>query len=328
MIALYSCLLPRSCVQKSCNNLQAFPTRNLKTPGSEKSRRAILFPGQGAQYVGMGKDLYLSYPSARRVFEEADETLGMNLSKLIFDGQQKDLMMTQNAQPAILATSIATFKVLESEYGFDIASSCVYALGHSLGEYSALVVTKSLSLHDAFRLVRRRGEAMADTVSQLGVKTAMSALIVREENLPKLRGAINEVCSTLPEGEFVELANLNSKSFQAVISGTSFGVDQASRVLQSKRLAARAVDLPVSAPFHCKLMQPAADNMQAALKGVKFEKPIVDVISNVNASPISSADDIPSLLERQVTSTVQWQRSIKYCRERGVNSFILFGPAR
>ncbi|CAG8617726.1 491_t:CDS:2, partial [Acaulospora colombiana] len=275
----------------------------------------------------MGKDLYLNYPSARHVFEEADETLGLNLSKLIFDGQQKDLMMTENAQPAILATSIATFKVLESEYGFDIATSCSYALGHSLGEYSALVVTKALSLYDAFKLVRRRGEAMASTVASLGVKTAMAALIVREENLPKLRGAIEEVCSTLPDGEFVELANLNS-SFQAVISGTSQAVDQASRVLQSKRLAARAVDLPVSAPFHCKLMQPAAAHMQEALKGVKFEKPIIDVITNVTASPIQSADDIPSLLVRQVTSTVQWQRSIKYCRQAGINNFILLGPAR
>ncbi|CAG8439655.1 6484_t:CDS:2 [Diversispora eburnea] len=227
----------------------------------------------------MGKDLFMSFPSARQVFEEADESLGTKLSSLIFDGQQKDLTLTQNAQPAILTTSIAALKILE----------------------------------------RRRGESMAKTVSQLGVKTAMAALVVREENLPKLRGAIEEVCSTLPEGEFVELANLNS----AVISGTSQAVDQASRFLQSKRLAARAVDLPVSAPFHCKLMQPAAEMMKEALNGIKFQKPIVDVISNVTAT-----EEIPLLLFKQVTSTVQWQRSIKYCRGKGLDNFILFGPAR
>ncbi|RHZ76647.1 hypothetical protein Glove_194g25 [Diversispora epigaea] len=321
---MFTSLLVRSFGHQTYNT-NILPGKIL--PNFEKTPRAILFPGQGAQYVGMGKDLFMSFPSARLIFEEADESLGTKLSSLIFDGQQKDLTLTQNAQPAILATSIAALKILESEFGFDVQSSCTYALGHSLGEYSALVAAKSLSLYDAIRLVRRRGESMAKTVTQLGVKTAMAALVVREENLPKLRGAIEEVCSTLPEGEFVELANLNS-SFQAVISGTSQAVDQASRFLQSKQLAARAVDLPVSAPFHCKLMQPAAEMMKEALNGIKFQKPIVDVISNVTASPIKSEEEIPSLLFRQVTSTVQWQRSIKYCREKGLNNFILFGPAR
>ncbi|RIB08218.1 acyl transferase/acyl hydrolase/lysophospholipase [Gigaspora rosea] len=195
-------------------NFSSFQVAQIRTAisrsGFEKTQCAILFPGQGAQYIGMGKDLYSNYPLARQVFEEADDALGSSLTKLVFEGHQKDLTQTQNAQPAILTTSIATLRVLESEYGFDVSSACTYALGHSLGEYTALVATQSLSLRDAVKLVRLRGEAMADTVSQLGVRTAMAALIVREENLDKLETSIDEICSTLPEGELVELANINS----------------------------------------------------------------------------------------------------------------------
>ncbi|CAG8447548.1 3548_t:CDS:10 [Scutellospora calospora] len=311
----------------TASSLQAVQIRtSMSRSGVENSQCAILFPGQGAQYIGMGKDLYSNYPSARKVFEEADDVLGLNLTKLVFEGQQKDLTQTQNAQPAILTTSVAILQVLESEFGFDVSSACAYALGHSLGEYTALVATKSLSLRDAIKL-RLRGEAMANTVSQLGTKTAMVALIVREDNLNKLQASINEISSTLPEGESVELANINSSS-QAVISGTGKAVDYASRVLQSQRIAARALELPVSAPFHCKLMRPAADIMQKAMSDIKFEKPIVDVISNVTANPIQSVSEIPSLLVRQVTATVQWHKSINYCKENGINNYILFGPAR
>ncbi|CAG8751676.1 22383_t:CDS:2, partial [Racocetra persica] len=321
------------------SSLQAVQIRTaMNRSGLEKSQCAILFPGQGAQYVGMGKDLHSNFPSARQVFEEADDALGLNLTKLVFEGDQKDLNQTQNAQPAILTTSIATLRVLESEYGFDVSSACTYALGHSLGEYTALVATQSLSLRDAVKLVRLRGEAMANTVSQLGVKTAMAALIVREENLAKLQASIDEICSNLPEGESVELANINS----AVISGTGKAVDYASRVLQSQHLAARALDLP-----------PAANVMQKAMSDIKFKKPIVDIISNVTANPvyeafslicftycsillielkynaqIQSISEIPSLLVRQVTAIVQWHKSIRYCKEHGINNFILFGPAR
>nr|CAG8447338.1 133_t:CDS:2 [Entrophospora candida]CAG8447384.1 4004_t:CDS:2 [Entrophospora candida] len=277
--------------------------------------------GQGAQYVGMGKDFYEKYSVSREVFDEANQTLGFNLTKLIFDGDQLELTQTENAQPAILMTSVA---ILRKEYGFDLSSSCNFALGHSLGEYITLVATKSLSLSDAIKLVRLRGNAMSRTVSNLGVKTAMAALIVREENLDKLQEAIKEINTNLPKGESVELANINS----AVISGTSEGVDLASSALQLNHLAARAVYLPVSAPFHCKLMDPAREMMKDALNGVKFQTPIVDVISNVTARPIISADEIPSLLVKQVTATVQWQKSIKYCKERGVDNFLLIGPAK
>ncbi|PKY27931.1 FabD/lysophospholipase-like protein [Rhizophagus irregularis] len=250
----------------------------------------------------MGKDLYENFASARHVFDEANEVLGFNLKGLIFNGTQSQLIQTENTQPAILTTSVAILRILESEYGFNIESACTFALGHSLGEYTALVATKALSLHDAIKLVRLRGESMTKTVSQLKVKTAMSALI----------------------GELVELANVNS----AVISGTSNAVDFASGVLQSNHLAARALDLPVSAPFHCKLMQPAADMMRASLKNIKFNTPTIDVITNVTATPIKSSTEIPQLLEKQVTATVQWQKSIKYCKERDINTFIVIGPAR
>ncbi|RGB39097.1 acyl transferase/acyl hydrolase/lysophospholipase [Rhizophagus diaphanus] len=308
--------------------LNSIPVRTYaNSAGIVKSQCAIVFPGQGAQYVGMGKDLYENFASARHVFDEANEVLGFNLKGLIFNGTQSQLIQTENTQPAILTTSVAILRVLESEYGFNIESACTFALGHSLGEYTALVATKALSLHDAIKLVRLRGESMTKTVSQLKVKTAMSALIVRQENLAEIEESIKGINSSLPEGELVELANVNS-SFQAVISGTSNAVDFASGVLQSNHLAARALDLPVSAPFHCKLMQPAADMMRASLKNIKFNTPTIDVITNVTATPIKSSTEIPQLLEKQVTATVQWQKSIKYCKERDINTFIVIGPAR
>ncbi|CAG8555811.1 1227_t:CDS:2, partial [Paraglomus occultum] len=324
------------------------------TAGIEKSHCAIVFPGQGAQYVGMGKDLYATFASAREVFDEADDALGGGLKKLAFEGQQEKLKLTENAQPAILTTSVAILRVLESlikeEFGFDIGSACSYALGHSLGEYSALVATKSLSLYDAVKLVRLRGESISKAVAQHKVSTAISALVVSGNNLDKLEESMEEIRANLPDGELVELANINSvcillaannyvltmkiltvsliQSFQVVISGTTRGVDDASRILQSKQIAARAVDLPVSAPFHCVLMQPAADLMVDALTETKFKQPIVPIISNVTAKPITSIAEIPSLLVRQITATVQWQKSIKYCKERDIDSFIAFGPGK
>ncbi|CAG8454581.1 1794_t:CDS:10 [Funneliformis caledonium] len=308
--------------------LNSIPVRTYANlTGIVKPRCAILFPGQGAQYVGMGKDLYENFASARQIFDEANEVLGFDLKELIFNGTQRELMQTENAQPAILTTSLAILRILESEFGFDVESACTFALGHSLGEYTALVATKSLSLHDAIKLVRLRGESMTKAVSKLKVKTAMSALIVREENLAEIEDTIEQLNLSLPEGEVVELANINS-SFQAVISGTKNAVDYASEVLQSNHLAARALDLPVSAPFHCKLMQPAADMMKASLQNITFNNPVIDVISNVMASPINSITEIPRLLEKQVTATVQWQKSIKFCKEREINNFIVIGPAR
>ncbi|KAL0097146.1 acyl transferase/acyl hydrolase/lysophospholipase [Phycomyces blakesleeanus] len=276
----------------------------------------------------MGRDLYHLYPrSAKLVFDEVDEALGYGLRALIFQGQQEVLKLTENAQPAILTTSIAMLRVLEIEFGFDVAKACNYALGHSLGEYSALVATRSMSLTDAVRLVRLRGEAMTRTVSSKNIQTAMSALVVRKGRLPELEEAIKEINEKLPKDELVALANINS-SFQVVISGTSKGVDEASRVLQERRFAARAVDLPVSAPFHCSLMKEAAQVMEDALQNVIFKKPCVNVISNVTARPYANVEEIPKLLVNQITSTVEWQRSIHYCKEEDVEEFLCFGPGK
>ncbi|KAF9101182.1 hypothetical protein BGX29_005905 [Mortierella sp. GBA35] len=301
--------------------------RSLMSSGGDSSNWAILFPGQGSQFVGMGKDLYDTYSVARQVVDEADDALGGTLKNVMFEGSQEDLTRTENAQPAILTTSIAMLRVLESERGFKIEESCKHALGHSLGEYSALVATKAVTLHDAVKLVRLRGQAMTKAVTNKGT-TAMSALVVRTNKLESLVTAMDEIKASLPAGELAEIANINS-TFQVVISGTVRGVDHASRMLQAKKIAARAVDLPVSAPFHCSLMQPAADEMKVALKDVHFQKPAINVISNVTAKPITKVEDISDLLVQQVTGTVQWHTSIKYLRDQeNVHDFISLGPGK
>ncbi|KAI9316674.1 acyl transferase/acyl hydrolase/lysophospholipase [Dichotomocladium elegans] len=276
----------------------------------------------------MGKDLYHLYPrSAKLVFDEADEAINTCLRSLIFEGDQEELKLTVNAQPAILTTSIAMLRVLQVEFGFDIEKACQYVLGHSLGEYTALVATGALSLTDGVRLVRLRGKKMSEAVADRRGQTAMAALVVRKAKLSDLEKAIEEINAKLPKGEMVGMANINS-SFQVVISGTREGVDEASRALQAKRLAARAVDLPVSAPFHCPLMEPAAEAMKEALSKITFKKPCVDVISNVTAKPYMSVEEIPKLLVQQVTGTVDWYRSIHYCKSQDISEFICFGPGK
>ncbi|KAJ3152996.1 hypothetical protein HDU86_005452 [Geranomyces michiganensis] len=272
----------------------------------------------------MGSDIYEKYQSARDVIDEADDAVGGRLKKLMFEGPQQLLTSTENAQPAILAHSLALLSVLEKEYNFD-TRTCTYAAGHSLGEYSALVATRSLSLVDAIRLVRLRGKLMNESIEDK--KTTMKALIISGEHLEDIEAVMSKIQRSLPEGEIAEIANINSRS-QVVISGTVQGVDYACSIIQTRGYAGRALSLPVSAPFHCSLMAPAAAQMKAALDSAKFAEPNIEVISNVTGRPFVSAAEIPALLHEQITKTVQWQRSMRFAKDDDVHDWVVVGPSR
>ncbi|KAF9541742.1 hypothetical protein EC957_002700 [Mortierella hygrophila] len=344
-------LLSRSVLLDAARARQTQPGSRLYSTGVSNTsastpqvsnRRAILFPGQGSQYVGMGRDLYETYPIARQTIDEADAILSSMppslspqeegyLKRVMFEGPQEELTRTENAQPAILTTSIALLRVLETEQGLDLKEHCRFALGHSLGEYSALVATRALSLADAVRLVRIRGAAMTMAVTDKKGMTAMSALVVRASKLDDLVKAMHDIQTELSSmGEIAEIANINS-SFQVVISGTVKGVDHASKTLQFRKIAARAVDLPVSAPFHCSLMEPAARVMKDALADISFKQPIIPIVSNVQAQPIESSNDIPRLLIQQVTETVQWRQSLVNLHSQqqyNISDYICIGPGK
>ncbi|KAJ3099026.1 hypothetical protein HDU97_003512 [Phlyctochytrium planicorne] len=301
--------------------------RSLMTAARSSQRlkkSALLFPGQGAQHPGMGSDIYKEYESARLVIDECEEVLKAPLKRLMFEGPQSELTSTENAQPAILCHTVALLRVLEREYGFDI-NSCTYALGHSLGEYSALVAARSISLADAITLVRERGIAMRNSTSEK--QTAMRALVINGDHLEDIEALMEKVERSLPEGEVAEIANVNSRS-QVVISGTSKGVEYASSIIQTKGFAGRSVGLPVSAPFHCRLMAPAGEHMKKALSLIDFKEPVIDVISNVTGRPFNDRKEIGHLLEQQITKTVQWQRSIRFARDDDVTEWIVVGPSR
>jgi [acyl-carrier-protein] S-malonyltransferase len=265
---------------------------------------ALLFPGQGSQRVGMGRDLAHEFAIAKRTYEEADDVLGFSLSRLCFEGPEDELTLTKHTQPAILTTSIAVFRALgERGLTFDVAA------GHSLGEWSALVAAGALALNDAVRLTHLRGTFMQDAVP-VG-QGAMAAIIGVEP------AALREICARASQaGEPVELANLNGAG-QIVISGHVAAVDRA--IADAKAAGAkRAAKLPVSAPFHCSLMKPAAERLAAALAGVAFAAPRVPVISNVTTEATSDPERIRALLVEQVTSPVRWEESIQAIAAQGV----------
>lgn len=278
--------------------------------------RAFIFPGQGAQTIGMGKALAEAYPAARAVFDEVDEALGEKLSALIWEGDIAALTLTENAQPALMATSIAALRALETEgIGMD---SVAFVAGHSLGEYSALCAAGSLTLSDTARLLRIRGRAMQEAVP-VGVG-AMAALLGLDFE------AATEVALEAAQGEVCQAANDNDPA-QVVVSGHMAAVERALEIAKAKG-AKRALLLPVSAPFHCALMQPAAHVMAEALAAVTIENPVVPVVVNVRAEAVMEANRIRDLLVAQVTGSVRWRESVLWMEAAGVTEFWEIGAGK
>lgn len=277
--------------------------------------RAFIFPGQGSQAVGMGQALAAASPVAREVFQEVDDALGQRLFRLMVDGPADELMLTENAQPAIMANAIATLRVMEREGGVRLADKAEFVAGHSLGEYTALCAAGALPLAVTARLLRLRGEAMQAAVP-VGVG-AMAALLGVDFETAQA------IVQQAAEGEVCEAANDNGGG-QVVVSGHVAAVERA-MVLAKAQGAKRAVLLPVSAPFHCALMAPAADTMEKALADVALRAPLVPVYANVTAAPVADADTIRRLLVEQVTGTVRWRESVLAMVAAGVTEFVEFG---
>jgi [acyl-carrier-protein] S-malonyltransferase len=278
---------------------------------------AFIFPGQGSQAVGMGAELAKAYPAAKDVFSEVDEALGQDLSKLMWEGPEADLTLTENAQPALMAVSLAAMAVLRDE-GVSLKDRVAFVAGHSLGEYSALAAAWALSLADTARLLKTRGRAMQEAVP-VG-QGAMAALLGAD--LPQAQ----ELAKAASEGDVCEAANDNAPG-QVVISGAKAAIERAV-ALVPKFGARRAVLLPVSAPFHCALMQPAADVMAAALADVEIKAPEVPVVANVLAEPISDPEAIRTLLVEQVTGMVRWRETMQFLGNSGVNAVYEVGAGR
>jgi [acyl-carrier-protein] S-malonyltransferase len=272
---------------------------------------AFVFPGQGSQEVGMGQALALAFPESRAVFEEADAALGFALSRLCFEGPEGDLQLTANTQPAILAASVAALRPLATR-----GARPQWVAGHSLGEYSALVAAGSLTLGDALGTVRRRGELMQEAVP-VGVG-AMAAILGLD--LP----GIEDACREAARGEVVAPANVNSPG-QVVIAGHAGAVERASDLCRA-RGAKRAIRLPVSAPFHCALMQPAQDALAPVLRALPFRDPVVPLVNNVDARVVRTADACREGLVRQVSGAVRWHQSVELLAREGVTTFVEIGP--
>jgi [acyl-carrier-protein] S-malonyltransferase len=279
---------------------------------------AFVFPGQGSQDVGMGKELAEQFPAARTVFEEVDAALGQKLSEIMWQGPKETLTLTENAQPALMAVSMAVMRVLEQEYGFSLPAKVKFVAGHSLGEYSALAAAGAFSLADAARLLKLRGQAMQAAVP-VG-EGAMAALLG-----VGLDVAV-KVAEAAAQGDVCEVANDNEPT-QVVLSGHKRAIDRVGEV--GKALGVRrAVPLPVSAPFHCRLMQPAADAMAAALAKVEIKAPSVPVVANVVAGPIGDPAEIRRRLVEQVTGTVRWRECVTYMTANGITDVYEIGAGK
>ncbi|MFN3868835.1 MAG: ACP S-malonyltransferase [Hyphomicrobiaceae bacterium] len=283
----------------------------------------FVFPGQGSQDVGMGRDLAAAFPAAREVFDEVDEALGQKLSALMWDGPKETLTLTENAQPALMAVSMAVMRVLEREKGFRLADKVKYVAGHSLGEYSALAAAGAFSLADTARLLKLRGQAMQKAVP-VG-EGAMSALLGVGLDVAR-QVAEAAAAAGKEQGDVCQVANDNEPT-QVVLSGHKRALDRVAEV--GKALGVRrAVALPVSAPFHCSLMQPAAEAMAEALARVMIEAPVVPVIANVLASPITDPAEIRRRLVEQVTGTVRWRECTLYMAADGITDIYEIGAGK
>ncbi len=282
------------------------------------SQIAFLFPGQGSQAVGMGKELAANYPVARRTFEEADEALGYKLSELCFEGPEEKLKLTEITQPAILTASVAAWRVLKEKALQEKGLKPDFVAGHSLGEYSAHVAAGTLTFADAVRTVRNRGKYMQEAVP-VGVG-AMAAI------LGMTLDTVSEISNEAAQGEVCQAANINSPE-QIVISGHAGAVDRAIK-LATDRGAKKAVSLPVSAPFHCALMQPAQDRLATDLSALSFQIPSCPVVCNVDAAVVDSAEASRAALIRQVTGAVRWEPSVRLLINRGASLFIEVGPGK
>jgi [acyl-carrier-protein] S-malonyltransferase len=279
---------------------------------------AFIFPGQGSQTVGMGKALADAFPAAKAVFDEVDAALGDKLSATIFEGPADKLTLTENAQPALMAVSLAAMRVLQKEAGLDLKRDAQFVAGHSLGEYSALAAAGAFSVSDAARLLRTRGQAMQKAVP-VGTG-AMAALLGLDF------GQASAVATEAAQGEVCQAANDNGAG-QVVVSGHKAAVERAVEIAKTKG-AKRAMLLPVSAPFHCALMQPAAEVMADALSKVQINAPAVPVVANVLAKPLSDPKEIVDALVKQVTGTVRWRECIEYMSGTGVTTFYEVGAGK
>ncbi|HIJ38156.1 MAG TPA: ACP S-malonyltransferase [Rhodospirillaceae bacterium] len=280
--------------------------------------RAIVFPGQGSQAVGMGRELAEAFSAAREVFEEVDEALQQKLSRLIWEGPEADLTLTENAQPALMAMSMAVVRVLSDQGNWHVKDQVAYVAGHSLGEYSALAAAGSLTLSDTARLLKLRGQAMQKAVP-VG-QGAMAALLGVDLDLARA------IAAEAAAGEVCAAANDNAPG-QVVVSGTKAAVERAMALAAEKGFK-RSMLLPVSAPFHCPLMQPAADAMAEALSRVTLRAPVVPLMANVTAAAVTNPDEIRSLLVAQVTGTVRWRETVLAMQAMGVDRLVEAGAGK
>ena len=278
---------------------------------------ALIFPGQGSQIVGMGKEFFNNFSFVKKIFQEADDKLKTNISKIILDGPADKLQLTENTQPAILVVSYSIFETIKNEFNFGI-NNFKYFAGHSLGEYSALVCSNALEFQDALFLLYQRGKAMQSAVP-VGRGSMLAVLGSKIENIE------NEIKNLKLDNDVCEIANDNADG-QVIVSGDKKGVDLLKSNLQQKKI--KSIPLKVSAPFHCSLMRPAAEKMKDKILSTKFKEPALEIVCNVTAKPEKKAETIKKLLIEQIYSSVKWRESMIHVNESGVSNFIEIGPGK